>query len=346
MDFKGNGVYLKNMVQELLSVDSPTGFTRAVVERTESLVSALGYPTRRTNRGNLAVSVEGRDDQTRIGICAHLDTLGFLVRSITEDGQLMIIPLGSPLLSSLDGAYCRIYTKGGQIYTGTILSLSPSVHVFPDASTRPRDEENMAVRIDETVCTRAEVQALGIRAGDYICYDPKTIFTDSGFLKSRFIDDKGCAAILITLLKWMRETGVKPQYHTDFFFTVHEEVGHGASALPHDLYELLVLDMGCVGGDLTCTEHQVSICAKDSGGPYDYEMVARLIHLAEQHEIDFAVDVYPHYTSDATALWRAGGDVRAALIGPGVSASHGMERTHMDGLLNTLKLAAVYLGCA
>lgn len=343
MNFEGCKDYMMDTARTLLAVDSPSGFTARAIETAEGIAQGLGYPTHRTNKGNLVISVEGRDTSTSVGITAHVDTLGLIVRSITEKGELKVVKVGGPILPTLDGEYCKIYTRDGRVYTGTILSLSPAVHVFDDASTRPRDEKNMCVRIDEKVKNKAEVTALGIRAGDYVCYEPKTVVTENGFLKSRFIDDKASAALLLTLLKLMKEQGLKPQFSTEITFTVHEEVGHGGSTLSPALKEVLVVDMGCVGDDLTCTEYQVSICANDSSGPFDYEMVTRLINLAEQNSLSYAVDIYPHYSSDAAAAWRSGNDVRCALVGTGVNASHGMERTHFDGLLNTLKLVSLYL---
>ena len=345
MDFEASKSYLMETVQALMSVDSPSGFAARGADKAQELVDALGYPTRRTNKGGLEITVEGREEGMMVGMCAHLDTLGMIVRSITPEGQLMLTSIGAPLLPSLEGEYCRIYTRDGRVYTGTILSLSPAIHVFPDAPTRPRDEKNMAVRIDERVSSREDVLALGIRSGDYVCYEPKTVFTPSGFLKSRFIDDKGSVAILITLLKLMKDSGVRPRYTTKINFTVYEEVGHGAATMDPRVSEVLAVDMGCVGDDLSCTEYQVSICAKDSGGPYDYGMVSRLVKLAEDNGLDFAVDIYPRYTSDVSAVWRSGVDARAALIGPGVHGSHGMERTHLDGMYNTMRLAALYLQC-
>ena len=253
-------------LQKLLGQDSPTGFTDKVVTVAEGIARQLGFATRRTNKGNLIITVPGRETGRKVGLCAHVDTLGLMVRSITADGMLMVTKVGGPLLPTLDGEYCRIYTRAGQVYTGTVLSLSPSVHVQDDAATRPRDEKNMAVRIDEKVHSKADVEALGIAAGDYVCYDPKTVVTQSGFVKSRFLDDKASAACLLTLLWQMHETGTKPRYETYFTLTVHEEVGHGGATLPA-VDELLAVDMGCIGEDLSCTEYQVSICAKDGGGP-------------------------------------------------------------------------------
>ena len=345
LDTQNCRTLLMDTAKRLLTIDSPSGFTHKVVEEAERIARAQGYAVRRTNKGNLIVSVPGREAGKKVGLCAHIDTLGLMVRSITADGMLKITKVGGPILPTLDGEYCKIYTRDGRVYTGTILSLSPAAHVFDDASTRPREEKELAVRIDEKVKNKSDVEALGISAGDYVCFDPKTTVTDSGFLKSRFIDDKGSAACLLTLLALMKEQGLAPRYDTQICFTVHEEVGHGGATLPA-VDELLAVDMGCIGEDLSCTEYQVSICAKDSAGPYDYDMVTRLIQLAKANGVDYAVDIYPHYSSDVSVAWKTGMDAKGALIGPGVHASHGMERTHFDGMKATIDLAGLYLELA
>ena len=337
--------HLLDAAQRVLSCDSPTGFTGRVLELTKSMAEELGYPTRVSRRGALCITVDGRDNSRTLACFAHMDTLGLSVRNVTGNGQLMFTQLGGPILPTLDGEYCRIYTREGKVYTGTILSLSPASHVFKDASTRVRDNENMYVRLDAPVYSREDVEALGIRNGDIICIDTKTQFTDTGYLKSRFLDDKASVAILLTALKAMKDNGWKPQYRTNIVFTVYEEVGSGCNWFPEELDEFLIVDMGCIGPELACTEQQVSICAKDSSGPYDYELTSRLIRLAQENGVKFAVDDYPYYSSDAAVAWRSGCDAPGALIGTGVHASHGMERTHMDGMMNTLKLVMLYLDC-
>ena len=343
MDVSAYRSQLMKNAQELLGIDSPSGYTQAAAAFLTGFAARLGYETTETNKGNVMVHIPGRESGKKVALCSHVDTLGLMVRSITADGQLKITRVGGPTLPTLDGEYCTIRTRDGRSYTGTILSLSPAAHVYDDAATRARDEGGLAVRIDEAVKSKEDVEALGIRPGDYVCIDPKTVVTGSGFLKSRFIDDKGSAACLLTLMQVLRDRNLTPRYDTRLIFSVHEEVGHGGATVPRDLDELLIVDMGCVGLDLTCTEYQVSICAKDSGGPYDYGMTTRLVNLARDNGLDYAVDIYPHYSSDATVAWGAGADVRAALIGPGVHASHGMERTHWEGLKNTMALCLLYL---
>jgi putative aminopeptidase FrvX len=289
------------------------------------------------------VQVQGKNVTQTRGLSAHVDTLGLMVRSINSDGTLALTKLGGPLTPTLDGEYCDIITRDEKIYTGTILSNTPSIHVFPDASTKARDIDNLIVKLDERVTNKEEVQALGIQNGDIVAYDPKVVVTDSGFVKSRFLDDKASVAILVSLLKQIKQESITPATNLTFIFSTYEEVGHGAAWIPADITELLAVDMGCIGLDLECTEYDVSICAKDSSGPYDYEMTTRLVTYAKEKELNYAVDIYPMYGSDASAALGGGANIRAALIGPGVASSHGMERTHVDALENTFELISAYI---
>ena len=340
---KMNEQILADYAQQLLGIDSPTGFTQHAIAWIEEQVQALGYTCYRNAKGNLIVEIEGPADQPVVAVSAHTDTLGLMVRAIKKDGKLAFTRLGGPCLPTLDGEYCRIITRQGKVYTGTILSTAPAVHVYKEAFSQERSEETMEVRIDELVRNEEDVRQLGIQAGDIIAIDPKTTITPSGFIKSRFLDDKISAAIFLTLLKALKDENVTLPQKTYFLFSTYEEVGHGASWIPGDVTELLAVDMGCIGTDLSCTETDVSICAKDSGGPYDYQMTSRLIELAQAHQLPYAVDIYPFYGSDCGAALKGGNDIRGALIGPGVHASHGMERTHMQGVSAAYTLLTAYL---
>ena len=292
---------LMDTAKRLFAVDSPSGFTADVVTLAKELAEAQGYAARRINKGNLAITVPGRDHSRTVGVCAHIDTLGLMCRAITEKGELLFTRIGGPLLHTLDGEYCRIHTRDGRVYTGTILSLSPSVHVYDDADSRSRDEQNMYVRVDEPVRSRDDVTALGIAVGDYICIDTKTTVTDSGYLKSRFIDDKGSAACLLTALKIMRDNGIVPQYDTEFYLTVYEEVGHGGADIPASLSELLAVDMGCIGGDLTCTEKdpvEGRLVVKDRIAD---AMFQEALLRPEQYQILATPNLNGDYISDALA---------------------------------------------
>lgn len=332
-----------NFLEELLMINSPTGYTKHAIDFLKESIEEIGYNTTITPKGNLVVKVEGQDSTVTRGLSAHVDTLGLMVRSINSDGTLALTKLGGPLTPTLDGEYCDIMTRDGQIYTGTILSKSPSIHVFKDASTKDRDIDGLIVKLDERVSSKDDVKMIGIQNGDFIAYDPKVVITESGFIKSRFLDDKASVAVLVSILRWMKENKIVPTTNLKFIFSTYEEVGHGASWIPEDITELLAVDMGCIGDDLDCTEYDVSICVKDSSGPYDYDLTTNLANYAKKKELNYALDIYPMYGSDASAALRGGANIRAALIGPGVSSSHGMERTHIDALKNTFKLIQGYV---
>ncbi|MEE0966822.1 MAG: M42 family metallopeptidase [Bacilli bacterium] len=330
--------------KEILNIDSPSGYCDDAIHYVENKVNELGYKTNKTKKGNLEIYVDGKNNEKTIGLCAHVDTLGLMVRSIKSDGTLAFTNVGGPIIPTLDGEYCRIITRDKKVYTGTILSLSPAAHVFEDSKTRERTCDTMAIRIDEKVKNKEDVITLGIQNGDYIAIDPKTTITDSGFIKSRFLDDKISVAIIYDVLKQLKEKDITPAYNLIITISTYEEVGHGSSYINPKVDELLAVDMGCIGKDLACSEYDVSICAKDASGPYDYHMTTKLINLSKENNLQYAVDIYPYYSSDASAALRAGQNIKAALIGPGVHASHGMERTHSEAIENTIKLIMLYIG--
>ncbi|MBS4803625.1 MAG: M42 family metallopeptidase [Clostridium sp.] len=343
MNYRVNKDYVLNTAKRILEFDSPTGFCFDIMEEIKKIATGFGYEFSTTRKGCGVITVKGESNERVIGLAAHVDTLGAMVRSITSSGTLKFTLLGGPIPATMDSEYCKIRTRDGKIYTGTFLSTSPAVHVYPDSKDKKRDPENMEVRIDEKVLSKKDVEDLGICPGDFIFLDTKTTITESGFIKSRFIDDKGSVAALMGLLELLNREKITPKYTIKLFISVYEEVGHGASYIPQDITEMIAVDMGCIGDDLSCTEYDVSICAKDSGGPYDYNMVTSLINLAKDNNIKYAVDIYPMYGSDVGAALRGGNDIRGALIGPGVHASHGMERTHYEGLENTIKLLLAYI---
>ncbi|WP_252244835.1 MULTISPECIES: M42 family metallopeptidase [unclassified Clostridium] len=338
-----NKEYILKTAKEILEFNSPTGFCFDIMKKIEEIAKGFGYKFETTRKGCGIITVKGQSDEEVIGLSAHVDTLGAMVRSITSDGKLKFTLLGGPIVPTLDGEYCIIRNREGKLYSGTFLSTSPAAHVFEDSSSKTREPKNMEIRIDEVVKFKEDVEKLGICAGDFVFIDPKTTITESGFIKSRFIDDKGSVSCLMGLLELFNREKITPKFTTKIFISVYEEVGHGSSYIPKDITEMIAVDMGCIGDDLNCTEYDVSICAKDSGGPYDYNMTTKLVNLAKENHINYAVDIYPMYGSDVGAALRGGNDIRGALIGPGVHASHGMERTHYNAFENTIKLLHLYL---
>lgn len=334
--------YIIDQIKKLTAIDSPSGFTGEVTQYTMEQLEELGYAPYLTNKGCVVCDLGGENNP--LILSAHIDTLGGMVAEIKKNGRLRITNIGGLNANNCETENCRIYTRTGKTFEGTLQMNDPSIHVNGGYSKQDRTFDDMEIVVDEDVKDKKDTKALGICNGDFVCFDPRTTVTESGYIKSRFLDDKLSVAILLGLAKDIQEKKLQLKRKIYLFITVYEEVGHGAcGALPADAEEIISVDMGCIGEGLTCTERMVSICAKDSHGPYNYEVTTNLIRYAEDGKLDFAVDVYPHYGSDADAALAAGYDLKHGLIGPGVYASHGYERSHTDGVNNTLKLLEMYI---
>lgn len=341
--------YVEYMVEEtkkILAIDSPSGYTVEVADYVMKAYQKLGYEPKLTTKGGVLVALGGKDKKNAVMLEAHIDTLGAMVAQIKSDGRLRVTPIGGMNANNAEAENCRIHTRfGKKVYEGTLQLANASIHVNGDYNDKKRTFDETEIVLDEKVHSREDVEALGIMTGDIVCFDPRTTVTESGYIKSRFLDDKLSVGILLGYARYLKEENVTPERMIYQHITVFEEVGHGgAASIPEGVTEVISVDMGCVGDGLACEETQVSICAKDSHGPYHYDVVTGLIAAAKREELDFAVDVYPHYGSDADVALTAGYDVRHGLIGAGVYASHGYERSHVDGVKNTFKLLCAYLG--
>lgn len=331
--------FIAEQLKTLTAIPSPSGYTKNATDYLMKLLQDMEYEPKLSRKGNVFVTLGG--DGEPLVLAAHVDTLGAMVRSIKDNGRLRPTTLGGHVWSTADGENCTIHTRDGKVYTGVVLNTEPSTHVA-DKKVETL-EENMEILLDEPVSTKAETLALGIQTGDIIAMDPRTVITESGYIKSRFLDDKLSASILLGIAKIVKDESLSFHRKVSLLFTVYEEVGHGGSFVPEDTTEMISVDMGCVGADLGCTERMVSICAKDSGGPYNYDLVTELSNIAKEEQLDYAIDVYPHYGSDVEATLHAGYDIRHGLIGPGVYASHNYERSHLDGVKNTFLLLTTYI---
>lgn len=331
--------FIAEQLKTLTAIPSPSGYTKNATDYLMKLLQDMGYEPKLSRKGNVFVTLGG--DGEPLVLAAHVDTLGAMVRSIKDNGRLRPTTLGGHVWSTADGENCTIHTRDGKVYTGVVLNTEPSAHVA-DKKVETL-EENMEILLDEPVSTKAETLALGIQTGDIIAMDPRTVITESGYIKSRFLDDKLSASIILGIAKIVKDESLSFHRKVSLLFTVYEEVGHGGSFVPEDTTEMISVDMGCVGADLGCTERMVSICAKDSGGPYNYDLVTELSNIAKEEQLDYAIDVYPHYGSDVEATLHAGYDIRHGLIGPGVYASHNYERSHLDGVKNTFLLLTTYI---
>ena len=330
----------RNYVKKLLNIYSPTGDTENAICFMEKKFKELNIPCRRTNKNALIATIEGEEKEA-ITFSGHVDTLGLMVKEIKANGRLAFSLVGGFSPTSVETENVFIKTYNGKLIPGTALYNEASVHVYDTTTTGQRSIKNMEIRID--VKTAEDVRKLGISVGDFICLDPRCRIYDSGFIKSRHLDDKACIAAMMGLAKYLVENKIKPKNTINFFISNYEEIGHGSSFVPENTVEFFAVDMAAPGVGQESDEKAVTICAMDSTTPYDLGMRNKLRKIAEEKKIDYRIDIYPHYGSDATAALRAGHDIRCALIGPGVDASHSYERTHILGIENTYKLMLEYL---
>jgi len=332
------------LIADLVSIPSPSGNTNEVVTFVEKFLKELQVDTYRNRKGGLIATIEGQDNSKHRMLTAHVDTLGAMVKEVKANGRLKIDLIGGFRYNSIEGEYCQIETQNSKKYTGTILMHQTSVHVYKDAGKLERNQDNIEIRIDEKVHTADEVRALGIEVGDFVSFDPRVELTQSGYIKSRHLDDKASVGILLQLIKKIKSEGITLPYTTHFLISNNEEIGYGGNSnITPETVEYLAVDMGAMGDGQTTDEYTVSICVKDSSGPYHYELRKQLVRLAEENNIGYKLDIYPFYGSDASAAIRSGHDIVHGLIGPGIDSSHAFERTHVSSIENTAKLLYYYV---
>lgn len=343
MKFDIDRGYLLDTFRTIVETPSPVGFYVKMNPLLQRLAGEMGHAVTFDNRSTAYLTLEGEDNTKTVLIGAHADTLGMCVRCIEGDGMLKIRRLAGSNFATLEGETVTIHTRDGREYTGLVICRSHSSHVFADANTLERNEDTLRILIDEPVKSRADVQALGIQNGDVISVMPRPQFTENGYVKSRYIDDKGAIACVFAMLRYLHEHGLKPKYRTILAFPYSEEISMGGTYVPPEVSEYIAVDIGLIGPELSGHERAVSICAKDAAAPYDWELTNRLVEYAKKAEVPYALDVFYRYGTDGNAAVRAGNNVRSAAFGMAVWASHGMERTHIDGLAATTNLLLAYI---
>lgn len=340
-----NNDLLKKYLKDILSIPSPTGYTKDICNYIINELEKIGVCYKVSNKGAIVVTIQGKDNSIATTFSAHVDTLGAMIKEIKPNGRIAVTQIGGYMMNSIEGENCIIHTRNKKNYEGTLQTIRPSIHIHgQDARELPRDCKNYEIIIDEEVFTKEDTVNLGIEVGDIVSFDTRTKITNSGFVKSRYLDDKASVAAILYVIEHITSNNIVPNNTIHFFISNYEEVGHGSSSfIPENTVEFIAVDMGCPGENQNSTEYDVCICSKDSNGPYDYEFVSKLIKICEENSIGYKLDIYPNYGSDATAALKSGLDAKFALIGPGVFASHGYERTHIKSIDATIKLILSYI---
>ena len=342
--------FVQRVMLELLSIPSPSGRTDHVMQLIGGELRALGIDFEVTRRGSILAELPSatREAAPDRAVVVHADTIGCMVRGLKDNGRLALVPVGTHSARFAEGARVTIFSDdiaGDYRHTGTILPLKASGHRFGDEV----DEQGVGwdcveVRVDEAVYDREGLERLGIQVGDFVAIDARAVITRSGFVNSRHLDDKAGVAAALGAFKAIVDGAVDIPVTAHLLVTIAEEVGLGAShGLDADVAELVSIDTSVVAPGQASSEHTVNIAMQDSTGPFDYHLTRHLIDLCRVHGVPHQRDVYKYYRSDAASAIEAGSGTRAALIGFGIDASHGHERTHLDGIRSTAELVALYL---
>ncbi len=336
--------YMLNLLRELIHIPSVAGDCREIMERAEREFSSLGLPVSRTRKGALVATMRGKSGGPSRVISSHADTLGAVVREIKPNGRLRLLQIGGFAWGAFEGENLLVRTASGREVRGSLLPEKASLHAFSEeARETPRNDDTVEVRLDEPVSSPEDVRSLGVEVGDFVFFDPRYETTGSGFIKSRFLDDKACVAFMFAAIKALRDGGTEPARTARFYLTNCEEVGHGISFMPEDAEEHVALDIGIVAPRTNSREDAVTIVARDSRTPYDFALRKRLCGLAAEKNIPYRVDTHFRYGSDASVAAVAGFDVNFACFGPGVDASHSYERTTVKALEACGGLLAAYI---
>ena len=336
--------YLRQTLTRLLQTPSPVGFTQRGSDLCVELLCEFDLPVEVGRKGIVTAQFAGRADSAPRAVTAHIDTLGAVVRAIKPNGRLQLSKLGNYSWNSLENASVTLTTDDGAEFVGVVLIANASHHLYSSGNGEvPRDAEHMELRLDAPARDADAVKQLGIRVGDVVAFDADPQWNHD-YIRARFLDDKALVACLLTAIKALRDANLQPAQNTTIHIPNYEEVGHGgATGISSDVHEMLALDVAIVGQGQNSDERSCTVCARDADGPYDPKMRRRLKRLAREFEIDLVTDTFPEYCSDGDALWKSGADARVALIGPGVDGTHGIERTHLDGLVATTEMVIAYL---
>ncbi|WP_027634353.1 M42 family metallopeptidase [Clostridium hydrogeniformans] len=338
---------LLNVVENMkkyLDIESPVGYTKNAILAVKNDFEKLGLSTSFTKKGALIATLIGKNTKEELTICTHIDTLGAMVKEILPDGKIKFKKLGGGIYNSIEGANCNVITRKGKKIRGSIMPIKSSTHIYGKSiSLVERNEDTMFIRLDERICSKNDVLELGINVGDIISIDTGFEVTESGFIKSRYIDNKCAVSMAVEICRYLKENKLTPKHTLNFIISNYEEIGHGISFIPEKTTELIAIDIAPVGEGQNSSEYSTTIAAKDKHTVYDYDFTNDLITIAEDFGIDYVIDVFNSYSSDASQAISRGLDMKVALVGPGVHGTHHYERTHISSIENTLKLLINYI---
>jgi len=295
------------------------------------------------NMGNVIVSKRGKKTpEKKIMLCAHMDEVGVVCTSITDEGYLKF---------AMSGSVDRRVVVGKTVEFGKNRALGligcKAIHLSKgkDIEKAP-DVEDMY--IDVGAGNREEAEKL-VAVGDTGAFDGSVVEFGDGFIKAKAIDDRFGCAVLLDLIE--SELPVD----CTFSFNVQEEVGlRGAyTSAYRSAPDIALVVEATTAADIPSVPESKKICKlgcgavipfMDGGTIYDRELVGILNGLADKNGILRQTKNVIAGATDAAAVQRSRAGVKTAGIAAPVRNLHSPSCVaKISDLEEVLKLARLFL---
>ncbi|MBR3865331.1 MAG: M42 family peptidase [Clostridia bacterium] len=288
------------LLKDLCTLDGVPGYEKEVREYIAQAARPYANEIFTDALGSLFVFKSGQRTPTRpIMLCAHMDEVGFLVKSITEDGMLKIVASGGIDPRVLIGRKMQV----GKSKIPGIISLK-AIHLTT-IEERKKAPELKTLYIDIGATDKESAEKL-VRVGDYAVFDSEFASFGQNCIKGKALDDRIGCAVLLKLLE------CELAYDCWFVFTTGEEIGaRGAMSAIHRL------NPGCIGVVDSTTASDVPdnpahlrstamregavISLIDSGAVYDRTLRQRITDAADRECVKWQYRTRIEGATDASA---------------------------------------------
>lgn len=338
---------IEELLVTLTSLPSPTGQEAAVTEWLASEWEGAGE-LQRSPVGNLTLRLPG--EGPRVIIAAHADELSLIVRSVTADGFLRVVPgerdhFGTPYFL---GTTVAILARNGERVPGVFAATTGHALTLEQRDRVKLGWDDVFV---DTGLTAAEVEERGIGIGTRMVWDAP-LRRMGRLLVGKSLDDRVGVAVLVELARRLR--GADLPFEVTLAATVQEEIGLlGAASLSRGgrTYDIgVIVDNGLAGDIPTVSQEHMpvrlgggpALVHRDSAAHYSLRLIEALHRISRERAIPVQDAVLYHYGSDGANLVRQG--METVLIAPPIRYSHSpFEAVDPADVLATVDLLAAFL---
>ncbi|WP_456482077.1 M42 family metallopeptidase [Methanopyrus sp.] len=311
---------LTEHLRELVDRVAPPGWEDEVREYVEATLEKYCDDVHVDTLGNVIGTIEGSEYE--VMIAAHMDEVGFIVKSIDKNGFIRFAKLGGIDDKILPGSRVVILNSEGEKVPGVIGTKPPHIQ---EPKERRRVPKHKDLFIDIGASDREEAEEL-VSVGDVGVLSGEFVELAGSRVGGRGLDDKIGVAVLLALAD--RLTDLDGDHPTFYLVgTVQEEVGlKGAKTSAFEIYPdgAIVLDTA-VAGDVPGVKRAelklgkgpaITVVDASGRGLITHPKVKRLlIETAEKLDIPYQLEVGEGGTTDATAIHLTRGGVPTGVVG-------------------------------